>query len=149
MFRNVALFALAGVTAAGLFVGTADARATRVKGKFKVVHSGSPVLGSAKIRPMGGDVWLADLTLQHVRRTDYQLWVDVFADLNGNEAVDAGEQRGAVHFATCDLSRPTKKGHAGCHPDADIGAGNTPYAARLVPDQSAGDVRSAIAYLKR
>ena len=149
MFRKVAFFGLAAMTAASLFVGTADARATRVKGKFKVADSGSPVLGSAKIRPMGGGVWLADLTLQHVRRSDYQLWVDVFADLNGDEQVDAGEQRGAVHFATCDLSRPTKKGHAGCHSDADIGAGNTPYAARLVPDQSAGDAPSAIAYLKR
>src|SRR4051812_18237720 len=82
MFRKVALFALAGVTAAGLFIGTADATAARVKGKFKVENSGSPVLGSTKVKPMGRGAWRVGTTLQHVWRTDYDVWVDSYVDAN-------------------------------------------------------------------
>jgi hypothetical protein len=57
----------------------------------------------------------------------------------------SGEETGSVWFDDCDLSVPSKKGHAGCVDDAIVDG--TPYAVRLVPSDPS--VPTAIAYVKK
>src|SRR4051812_27140524 len=112
MLRKVAFVVAVGALAVFLAL-PAGASAARVKGKFVVTDANS-VLGSAKAKPMGGDVQRVGLTLQHVRRADYTVYLGSFVDGNGNGAPDAGEERGPIAVPGCDLSHPSKKGHAGC-----------------------------------
>ncbi len=93
----------------------AHASMDRVRGKFVPEQSGAPVLGSAKVRPVPGapNVWRSLLTLQHVRRTDYKLFIGRFTDTNGDGQPQASELD-VVPVASCDLSTPTRKGHESC-----------------------------------
>src|SRR4051794_20584383 len=91
MLRKVAFVVAVGALAVFLAL-PAGATAARVKGKFVVTDANS-VLGSARAKPMGADVQRVGLTLQHVRRADYSVWVGSFVDGNGKGTPDSGELR--------------------------------------------------------
>jgi hypothetical protein len=145
--RKVALILLLALGALAITaVGFASSQ--RVKGKFVPAESGSPVLGSAHVRPMGSGVWRTNLTLQHVWKSDYTVYVGTFVDANGDGAPQAGEKQTPVAVPTCDLSHPTKKGHAGCG-RADATMVGTPYVVYLAVPGDAGPVFEAWANVKR
>jgi hypothetical protein len=116
MHRKTGLLLTAALVLGALALAVpAHASMDRVRGKFVPSQSGAPVLGSAKVRPLPGapNVWRTLLTLQHVRRSDYTLFIGRFTDANGDQKPQASELD-LVPVASCDLTSPTKKGHEGC-----------------------------------
>ncbi len=144
MHRKLTLTLSAGAMALFLLFSTsAGATAARVKGKFPPIpDKATAVLGSAKAKPMGDGVQRVGLTLQHVWRADYRVWINTYVDANGNGAVDPAEIQGARWVDDCDLSQPSKKGHAGCV--AYLTLVGTPFEIRLV----APGATDAVAALK-
>ncbi len=143
-----AFVSVVAVVAALAVVAPAGATAARVKGKFIPAESGSPVLGSAHVAPQSDRTWRVGLTLQHVWRADYAVYVGSFVDANGDGVAQPDEQRAPVLVPECDLSHPTRKGHAGCVGTAAVeGTPDIVYLA--VPAPPGASSFSAWAHLKR
>lgn len=145
--RRVALVLVLALGALAI-TAVGNASSQRVKGKFIPAESGSPVLGSAHVRPMGGGVWRTNLTLQHVWKSDYKVYLGTFVDANDDGVPQASEKHAPVAVPSCDLSHPTKKGHAGCG-RADATVVGTPYIVYLAVPGGSGPLFEAWANVKR
>jgi hypothetical protein len=74
------------------------------------------------------------------------VYLGTFVDANADGVPQASEKQTPVRVKSCDLSHPTKKGHAGCG-SADATVVGTPYVVYLAAPGGAGPVYEAWANL--